>query len=201
MTVETNDILKIVLDYIYPGAGTALNIIHYVFSGTATDDTVVVDAIEDWVTNDWGDKWADLASDQALLNTMHVYEVSGTGETLRDLGSRDISLAGAVASQVLPAANSVYILGYTQVPGVRGCKYVPAIAEAVSDDGVFPPAVVANIILLLVEYLANINIGTGTNLFPGVVSSKAGGFRAFTDEGLVRGLPAYQRRRKDGVGS
>lgn len=199
--ISQGTILKLVLDYIYPGAGTALNILHYVFSGADAEDQDVLDAIEDWALTEWGDHWKELAGDTAEFNSIEVQEVDQTGEILRNVGNIVINLSGVAATGPLPAANSVYLLAYTGVPQVRGAKYVPAIAEEAVQDGSWTLNALAEIAFLLLAYLGRINVGVGQNLDGGVLSEREAGFKAFTGQGQFAGLPAYQRRRKDGVGS
>lgn len=200
MTITTSDILKVVIDYVYPGAGTALNVFYYVYAGADEDDQDVVDAIVDWADNGWGNNWDNLASGAATLRAVTIQVVSGLGEILRDLGTTQINRPGQVTGEVLPAANSCYLQAYTDVPQVYGRKYAPGIGEEAVENGVFSAVAQANIALLLLEYLDTINVAVGNNLFPGVLSKREAGFKAFNNSGLFRTLPAYQRRRKEGVG-
>lgn len=201
MTITSGDILKLVVDYVYPGAGTALNIFYHVFAGTDEDDQDVLDAIADWVGVDWGDNWAPLSTTTAELNSVAVQIVDGLGVVLRDVGTEQIDRAGATGNEVSPAAVSAYIQADTDLPQVRGSKYIPAISEGVIEQGVLSAAGLLELGLLLVDYFSPIPVSPGNNLFPGVISVKAAGFKAFQTSGNLNGVPAYQRRRKIGVGS
>ena len=201
MTVETGDILKVVIDYFYPGAGTALNIFYYKLFDASQEDDDVLDALEAWALDDWGDEWKDLAPTNATLNNIDVQIVSETGEILRNVGVRVIDLLGVEISDVSPAAVSAYLLAFTSTPQVRGHKYVPGVSEFAITNGLFSGAAAASMGLLLLAYLQNVNIDVGVNLVPGVISTKLEDFTAFQDDGSFNLLPAYQRRRKAGVGS
>ena len=201
MTVQTNDIIKTVVDYFYPGAGTALNIFYHKLFDAPQTDTDVLDALETFFDTEWGELWDEIASDQATLGNISAQIVSPTGVVLRDLGSRVINRVGTEVSQVMPAAVSGYMQAYTQTPQIRGSKYVPGIAETAVDNGQFNATATTNLVALLTQYLDNVLVTAGNNLVPGVLSDKVGDFVAFTDSGSINTIPAYQRRRKEGVGS
>lgn len=201
MTISNGTILKVVLDYVYPGAGTALNIFNYVYSGADLDDQVVLDGIEDWVTQDWADAWKGLSATEATLENMKVQEVTGLGLVVRDVGFALINQVGINIVGVLPAANSAYIQAYTGIPQVRGSKYVPAISEDEVANGKLTGTGLITLLLLAGFYTDRINLGTGNNLDPGVISKREGGFKQFSGATLTTDIPAYQRRRKEGVGS
>lgn len=201
MTIETGDIVKVVLDYLYPGAGTALNIFYYKLFDAPQTDQDVIDALVDWATNQWGDHWQDMAPTNATLNNIALYVVSELGEVLRDLGTTNLNISGTQTGEVSPAAVSAFLQAYTTVPQVRGSKYVPGIAEGRVVNGSFDASALAVLAFLLIDYLDNVLVTAGNNLVPGVLSKKILDFKAFTDSGLIQTLPAYQRRRKDGVGT
>jgi len=202
MTLEAGDILSIVLEYAYPGASQALNIFNSVFSGTDGEDEDVLDALETWATDEWGVEWADLADDQSTLSTMVVQVVDSTGLVIRDLGSRLLDIDGqAVAGSVTAAATSGYIQADTILPRVMGRKYVPGIDENQIDQGIFTVGGATNLVQLLAAYIADVDIISGGKLSAGVISKSKPGFQTFQGSGNVETVPAYQRRRKQGVGS
>jgi len=200
MTVEAGDILKIVLEYVYPGAGTALNIFHYFYGGEAVEDTDIMDVIEAFFDVEWGGKWEDLAPSTAEIDNLQVVIVDNSGTTIRDLGFRLINHAGNIGADVTPAANSAYLQGNTIVPQVRGSKYVPALSENAITAGILNAGAVATLLLLLGDYLQDLVVTPGNVLRPGVLSSREGGFLGFETGGVFSDIPAYQRRRKVGVG-
>jgi len=200
MTVSNGDIVKVILEYVYPGASTALNIFHYVYSGASSTDEDTLDALETWFTADWADTWADLAPSTASVDNLKAQIVSAAGVVLRDLGTAVIGVPGILGSEVNPGAVSGYLMANTASPQIRGSKYVPGISEGAIVAGLFSAPAVLDLGLLLVDYLANITIITGERLLPGCLSTKTGGFVTFTDSGLINSTPAYQRRRKPGVG-
>lgn len=200
MTITNGDIIRMTLNYIAPGAGTMMNVFHYGYVGGDIEDDAALDSLETWITDDWGASWADMASSNAELDFASFETVNVAGEVLRNLGVRAINLAGNLAFEVLPAAVSVYIQGNTAFAGVRGSKYVPGLAESLSDDGVLTATGLAQAAFLLLDYLSTVNAGAGNNFFPVVRSIKEAGFPRLVTAGAIALIPAYQRRRKLGVG-
>lgn len=201
MTIEAGDILKIVLEYVYPGAGTALNIFHYVYAGGDEEDEDILDAIEAFFTAEWGVSWQDLAAGDTEMDFFTAQTVDSAGLVIRDVGSRLLNIAGGLQGTVSPAANSSYMQANTSSPQVRGSKYIPGLAEDATAAGILEATAVVALTQMLADYVSQINLGPGNNLFPGVISSRLAGFTIFAGNGLINSIPAYQRRRKIGVGS
>lgn len=200
MTVTAGDIVKMVLEYAYPGAGTALNIFHFFYGGEDVEDADLMDVMEVFFRDEWGDHWAGLAPTNSSIDQVEGLVVDNAGLTIRDIGSRQIDKDGDLASDVNAAAVSGYLQGNTIVPQVRGSKYIPGLAEESIAGGVFTVTALVDLLLLLGDYLIDIEIVPGSSLRPGVLSSKEGGFLSFESGGGLTDVPAYQRRRKIGVG-
>jgi len=200
MTVTSGDILKIVLEYVYPGAGTALNIFTYFYGGEDAEDTDVMDVLETFFDDEWGSKWEDIAPSTATIDNLQAVIVDNTGTTIRDLGFRLIDRPGNLGAEPTPAAAAAYLQGNTIVPQVRGSKYIPALSENAVTDGILNAGAVAQMLLLLGDYLQDVVVTPGNVLRPGVLSKREGGFLSFETGGVFSDIPAYQRRRKVGVG-
>ena len=200
MTVSEGDIIKLVLDHTYPGAGTALNIFEYTFGGLDRDDASFMEDVAEYFTTGWGAHWQALAPEGAFMDSVSGVIIDIAGVVLRDLGSEIINLEGTAGNEVSPAAVSGYLLANTAIPQVRGSKYVPAIGEASVEQGELSAAALLDLGLLLVEYLNPQVLTGGGTIFPGVLSSRTSQFELFTLQGAIDSRPAYQRRRKVGVG-
>lgn len=201
MTVSEGDIIKLVLDYTYPGAGTALSIFNYVYGGIDRDDAEFMDDILDDFGTPFAALWALVGGDNATLDNVAGFVVDTAGNVLLDLGERVIDEQGTVGGTAMPAAVSGYLQAYTAVPRVLGKKYLPAIGENAVVNGEFDAPALATLISVLGFYYSPQVLTGGGTIFPGVLSSKVGDFQQFLESGLVQSLPAYQRRRKQGVGS
>ena len=202
MTLEAGDILSIILEYSYPGASQALNIFNSVFSGNPATDDEALDALEDWATDEWGVNWSSLADDQTVLDTLKVQVVDSAGVVIRDVGSRLLNIEGdAISGSVSPAAVAGYIQADTVLPRVMGRKYVPGIDENQIDQGLFGVGAAVTLVMLLADYIVDVDMVSGGKLSAGVISVSKPGFQTFQGSGNVETVPAYQRRRKEGVGS
>lgn len=201
MTITNGDVIKMTLEYLYPGAGVAMNVFHYAYLGADLTDSVAVAALVDWVETEWAPTWVDIASTTATLANAVFEVVNVDGDILVNLGTEILDIDGTVAGEVMPAAVSAYIAANTATPGVRGSKYVPGISETMADNGVFNATALAQIAFLLLDYLDTVNVSAGNNFFPVVRSTKLAGFPRLLTAGTLNTLPAYQRRRKQGVGS
>ena len=200
MTVKNGDILKVVLDYVVPGAGTALNIFFYEYEGADWIESDMMDDFADWWASNFGSHWQANACVTANMNTLHFYRVSAVGETLKDIGTRIIDLDGSLSGENVSAAVSMWMQGNTAIPQVRGSKYVPGMAETAVSNGTLTGGALTNLLLLLGSYVEVLELQTGRFLSPGVLSKREEDFVAFAGGGQVTAIPAYQRRRKPGVG-
>lgn len=198
---EIGEIIRTAVRYTAPGASEMLNIFHHVVADAATTDALVLEAIELWINADWGPDWADQAADQAELTDIQVDVVNNDGTVARSVGVALIGLAGTQGSSVLPAAASAYILLKTILPKIRGIKYIPAWSEDAQNDGEWDALALVNMAQLLLHYAAPIPVTGGASLTSGVLSTSLTAFQPFIGTGQIESLPAYQRRRKRGVGS
>lgn len=102
----------------------------------------------------------------------------------------------------LPSGVAGLITAYTYTSKVVGKKYLPGLSELAQTGSLWVGAVIAamlqSAIVWASPFVGSVD-ATGT-WFPGVWSTKASGFRVFSAALAARDVPAYQRRRKEGVG-
>lgn len=194
------EIIRIDVEYSAPAASQILNVFHWIIDVGNPADGTVVNHMEDWVTNEWGPDWQAIASVQATLDSVVVNVVNPDGTIARNLGSRVIGLAGLSGGEVSPAAVSGYMQLDTLLPRTKGKKYVPCISETKIDAGELNASAIADMVLLLAEYVTTYVVGA-SEYKPGVLRTGGAGFEGFRIGGLVESTPAYQRRRKRGVGA
>jgi len=103
----------------------------------------------------------------------------------------------------LPSGVAALMTAYTDLSRVLGKKYIPGLAEPGQTAGVWIGAVLAAMADSADEWVTHFaSLGDPlSEWYPGVYSLKATGFKIFTSEVIVRDIPAYQRRRKAGVGT
>lgn len=199
--ILANEIVRAVLSYTAPNTSVMQNVFYYQLQlGDLANDSMM-DILEDYFTDVWGDSWAVLAPTNATLESFSVDILNTDGTVDRNIGERDLSIPGTAGVSVSPAAVAGYFYASTTVPKARGSKYVPAISESVIDAGVFNATGITELSLMLIGYLADLVSGGSARLVPGVLSRPLEAFVEFTAQGLVNDVPAYQRRRKPNVGS
>jgi hypothetical protein len=166
-----------------------------------TSDATLLEDLNDWVDNTWAFLWDQLADADMLLYLLEVDVLTTGGLVERNIGEEIHADAGGVAGDVMPAAVSAFMQMDTERAKSFGRKYLPGISEALIQEGILMPAPLAVVLLLLIELTADIPIGIAGLLVPGVLSRVTTGFLEFTGSGYATDVPAYQRRRKPGVGS
>ncbi len=198
---EIGEIIRATVRYSAPGASEMLNVFHYILADATSTDSEVLTAIDNFITNDWAPTWADSAAALAQCDDVQVDVVDVNGFIIRAIGAALIGVAGAPGQSVLPAANAAYILLKTIKPKIRGIKYIPGWSEDSVTDGTFNANALADMALLLLDYGEILSVNASSNLIPGVVAKSLAEFVPFLDSGIIETIPAYQRRRKQGVGS
>lgn len=200
MTVNPGDIVRTALSYSAPGASEQQNVFFHTLEGGSQPDLDILNSINAWVTNIWHPAWADLCSGEAEIVSFAVDVVNPDGTVARNLGGLPVGLSGGVGGEVTSAAVSGYLLAYTILPKQRGSKYIPGVAEASITNGLFNAEALGDLAVLLALYLGYIDVAAVPLLRPGVLSRTLETFVDFLESGLIEVRPAYQRRRKLGVG-
>lgn len=118
-----------------------------------------------------------------------------------DMGQFDwLSLtAGESAGEVLPLGVAALLTFPTAQPKVRGRKFLPPFAETNLTDALWGSATVTLLSTVASGVAAGFIGDVSSEPYVFGVSNQAGLFRPFI-EGLTTNIPAYQRRRKQGVG-
>lgn len=196
----SGEIVRVALHYTQPNAGDCMNVFHFRLSGTVGDDESLLDNIGTGWAVSWANIWKTIGASAAVLSHVDVDVVNTDGTVDRNIGSEILNVAGTVGGEVTSAAVSGYLLAYTPIPKARGSKYVPGMCEVGVSSGAFTTGAQAVLLQLLALYL-NVYVGSGgLRLNPGVLSLLLVEFVDFLASGAIETLPAYQRRRKAGVG-
>lgn len=199
---EEGEILRVAVEYAIPTASQALNVFYFRIASGAGNDEETLDDMADWVENDWGAGWLDLAVAVAEILTVAVDVVDLAGLVVRNLGSAPIGLIGGVGGEGGVAAASAYIKADTEFPKTRGSKYIPGLGEGNIQDGLLTAESIADLVTLLLLYVNTFAGVTSSTLYePGVPSRTMEAWVPFSGAGSFTDVPAYQRRRKPNVGS
>jgi hypothetical protein len=199
---DVGDIIRLVVEYSIPGASTVLNVFHWLIVDGNPDSPDVIDDFEDWVTNVWGVDWTDLAQSACSIIGLALDIVDVSGHVLENIGAETLAIAGGVGGEVGVAAASAFMKADTALPKTRGTKYIPGLGEGNLTDGLLTTETLGDVALLFLDYiLLYIGAVSSARYVPGVVSRTEEAFVEFEGGGYFTDVPAYQRRRKPGVGS
>lgn len=193
--------LRVVCRYSAPNSSEMLCVHMFQYTGAGDTDADVLTACDTFFTAEWGPDWQAMASVDHSFDEIELDVLKDNGEVKRNIGSAAIGLAGLVAADMEPSGIAALLTADTSLPKQRGRKYVPGLADISIVDGLIAAATIANLVLLVIEYLDTITGILAGELTPGVLSRPLGDFKAFVSSGAVTDIPAYQRRRKPNVGS
>lgn len=201
MTIQTGEIVRVVVSYSCPNASIAQNVFLYQLIGSAVQESVMMDDVKAFFIAELLDHWASMASEDATAFLIEFDIITLFGLVDRNLGEFDLNVPGDSVSEVSAAAVSAYNQVTTERTRSVIKKYWPFIAELVIDGGVLGAGGVAAMALILLDMLDLIPMTGGGNLEPGIRSTVDDTWYPIIQAGYVTDIVAYQRRRKPGVGS
>lgn len=202
MALVTGDILRLVVSMIW----TDGNIMQNVFAATITggggpwDAGDVLDDLESWASQMYSTMTAKIVA------AVDGNEVFGY---VWDVPNQDFDLFGAEpwtwdpteAGSQLPRGVAAFMKAPTTDPDVQGRKYIGGTSENDLFEGLYTAGIIANLVLFGGEWITPfIGVLTAATITPGVWSTKNLTFHPFRAEVGILTIPAYQRRRKRGVG-
>lgn len=198
MSILDGDAIKGVQHISLPNDVTAVNV--YYFTASFAEDqaeVTVVGALEAWIEALYTTLLAKIKSNVSMAD-LYCYRKSGVLWDLFGTGLPDLTFTGT--AELLPHGVCGLVRAYTEYPRTIGRKYIPGFMEGASADGVWTAGQIADM-GDFAEAWDNQAIIDGSNvLLPGVYSVLPGFVRALTGDFVVGTYPAYQRRRRPGVG-
>jgi hypothetical protein len=200
-SITEGTVLRVVASLLFPDDVIAQNVFHLVATtvvdgdpeNVVTDMTEYLDAIYAHVD---GQMQQDMASDE-----MKVYEYDSVDEDFDEVGTGTFTLVPQLNTGLLPHGVAVLQNFYTLDPDVQGRKFWPGADEFMLNDAEWSPAAIADFVLAAVDVVTQLVAAETGNTYTPVVWSPTRG-NAYAYSGVVNTptVPAYQRRRKPGVG-
>lgn len=200
--IPNNAILRIVATLLFPENVLVQNVFYSIFedTGASADPDDVITDLTTWL-HDAYDELAGQIPNTIEAQTGRVY--------IRDLidddwdevgfGLMSDSFAGGSDMNVHGVAGLVH--AETVDPDVMAAKYLAGLGEGTTTDGIFTAAVITAMGLFAIEWMTPfVGVATGGDFTPGVWSPTNLAFFDFGSSAIVNHIPAYQRRRKPGVG-
>lgn len=195
------EVIQGVVEYSGPNASQVMNVFYWQLGTADESDADVLTAVGNWANGSWGAAWDDLAATDWTLTNVEAKVMNLDGTVKRDLGNVIVNRAGTDAGDTSAVGVCGYLQANTVLPKTRGRKFVPGLPDTSIVDSLLTAAALADLVLLLDEYLDVFAVGGGGFITPGVIRRVAEAWEAFNDSGGVVDVPAYQRRRKPNVGS
>ena len=196
------DVMKVDLRWQVGSIGLAAN----VFQALCTQDNphaysdvnVITDA-SGWLTRILAPIEPHVVVNCELLDC-NVYKKVGPLWNL--IGPAVPTFAPESIGDPLPSGVAALTTAYTYTSKVIGKKYWPGMSETAQTAGLWISGVLAALLQSAIEWATYFESteGSTTMWHPGVGSLKMGNFQIFSPSVAVRDVPAYQRRRKQGVG-
>lgn len=202
MSVTDGTILRVVVTLLWTDGNLVQNIFNAVVTGGGspwTDDDIVEDAIT-WAEDLYGNITTFVA-DTIDGSQVQVYEYDAIDDDWDEVGSGPFVWDPTGNTDELPRGVASLINLKTTDPDVSGKKYVGGMVEGNLSSGLWSAATVAAILAYAVDwYTGFVGSDSAATWTPGIWSVVGKVFLAAVAQVVIPSIPAYQRRRKRGVG-
>lgn len=199
-TINTGDIIRLVLTFTMPSGTVSQNIYHYAVDALTDPDSnnVINDFLGRLLT--MYTHIEEQMSDQVVGNILDMYvrDTVNNEWTLVEAEQADV-ISGNSGFQMLPHGNAALVSALATNNRSYGKKYLPGFVEEAQTASIWTPQTLGDLALFAAGY-ADAFIGGSGTYSAGLWSEKNLDFTPFIGGAIVNGLVAYQRRRKPGVG-
>jgi hypothetical protein len=167
---------------------------------TPIDPDDVVDDAADWVADMMANLTARM-SDNLDGVEVKVYEYDAVDDDWDEVGGKTWTWNPTGVSEPLPYGIAALVNGRTTDPDLSGKKYLPGVTENDNDDGQLSSALLTALALYFIDWYTYFSGAAADLEYQPVVWSPTRTLAyPMSGEGTIPANPAYQRRRKVGVG-
>lgn len=202
MSITVGDILKVVAISSWLDGNLNENVFSAAITGTGGpyDDTdIVADALA-WA-NVMFTTMVDRISQDMPGSEVRVYVYDAVDDDYDEVGSAAWGFTPTDESPALPRGVAALLNAKTTDPDVQGKKYLGGQTENDQDDSLWGVGHLAALVDFGAEWVVPFVGGTsGADWDPGVWSTKDSIFWPMSLTVIIPTMPAYQRRRKRGIG-
>lgn len=202
MSLTIGDILKVVAVLQWTDGDIAQNVFTSVITGSGGpfDESDVVDDMLDWVEAMYLNI-VDRVSDELDGSEVRVYVYDSVDEDYDEVGSAVWTFNPTDVNSQSPRGVAGLLNCKTSDPDVNGKKYLPGSTEAGVDEGLWSTAELVDYAAFAVDWVTGfVGATSGASFFPGVWSPTNLAYYSMSGTVIIPTIPAYQRRRKQGVG-
>lgn len=202
MSIPVGTILKVVTIMSWLDGDIIQNVFNATIGGAAgpyDEADIVADAVA------WADvmyaAFTTFVSDELDGAEIRVYEYDPVDADWDEVGSDAWTWNPSGAGEQLPRGVSLLINAKTTDPDVNGKKYVGGLTEPSSEDGLWHSSVLVPAVDFAADWVTPFTGATSTAPWVPVIWSPTKGTPwVLSGAVLIPTIPAYQRRRKQGVG-
>lgn len=202
MALSTGDIVRIVATMLWTDGNVMQNVYNAVLTGAGGpwDDADIIDDALDWV----GLMYAELLT--VISDTVDGSEVQGyvydpVDDDWDEFETDNWTFNPTNATGELPRGAAALLNAKTTDPDVSGKKYIGGLAEGTLALGLWGGATVADLVDYGGEWVIPfVGVVSGADWTPGIWSPSRSVFLPSNLVVQIPTIPAYQRRRKRGVG-
>lgn len=203
MTVTVGDILKVVCTLVWTDGNIAQNVFNARIGGSGgpfTDGDIVDDA------ESWSDTmFANLVAVMTTLidgSQIQVYKYDAIDDDFDEVGTVGWTFDPTLVAHQLPRGSAGLSTCRTSDADVQGKKYLTGFTENHLTDGLYTVSLLTLILGFADDWVTPFVGGTsGASWVPGIWSPKNSALYDCDDSYTASAIPAYQRRRKRGVGA
>lgn len=202
MSITDGTILRMVVTILWTDGNIMQNIFNAVVTGGGApwDPADIVEDAISWAEDMYYNLTA-LTSNECDGSQVQVYEYDAIDDDWDEVGSGAFFWNPAYGEHELPRGVAALINLKTTDPDVSGKKYVGGLTEGSSDAGLWGTTTIAALASFAVDWYADfVGTDSGATWTPGIWSVVDTVFRAAISHVVIPLIPAYQRRRKRGVG-
>jgi len=202
MTLAVGDILRVVAVLSWLDGDILQNVFNVkIDSGTGPFAVAdVLDDMVDWLDNMYANFVAQM-SDEINGSECRVYIWDTVGLDWDEVGIEAFTFNPTGADEQLPRGTALLINAKSVDPDVNGKKYLGAHTEASVTDGLFTAGEITRAAAFAVDWFTDFTGAASAAEFdPGIWSPTQEAFFSMGEVAIVPSIPAYQRRRKNGVG-
>lgn len=202
MSITTGDIVRIVASCLFTDGNVAQMVFNAVITGAGgpwDDLDIVADSVT-WM-NAVMAHLTTKVTETLDGNEIIVYVYDPIDDDWDEVGSDSFPWNPSSVGDALPRAVSGLVNCKTTDPDVNGKKYVPGLTESASTDGSWIAGTITALADFADEWLTPlVGFTSGADWTPGVWSPTRTSFLMATGAHVIPIEPAYQRRRKRGIG-
>lgn len=202
MTISTGDILRLVLTYLWDDGNVVQNVYNAVVTGGGGpwDDDDIMGDFANW-HGDMNDELTSFLASELSGSQKIGYVYDAIDDDWDEIATQNMVKEFTGATDELPRGAAALLNARTTDPDTNGKKYIGGTIEGMLENGLWSAAMLAALVGYGGEWVtAFVGPASGADYTPGIWSPTNTVFTAMSGTVIIPTMPAYQRRRKRGVG-